>query len=116
MGHPVDFHKMHVRLCKSCHLCGVALVRIGAVDSRLEGLNLIVDQVRGPEIGIVVRETQPGHCRISVRTYTGLNAAEICASFGGGGHADRAGGEIEASPAEALKRVEIAAAAYINKH
>lgn len=92
------------------------LVRIGAVDSRLEGLNLIVDQVRGPEIGIVVRETQPGHCRISVRTYTGLNAAEICASFGGGGHADRAGGEIEASPAEAMKRVEIAAAAYINKH
>lgn len=26
MGHPVDFHKMHVRLCESCHLCGVALV------------------------------------------------------------------------------------------
>ena len=25
MGHPVDFHKMHVRLCESCHLCGVAL-------------------------------------------------------------------------------------------
>ena len=92
------------------------LARIGAVDSRLEGLNLIVDQVQGPEIGIVVRETQPGHCRVSVRTYAGLNAAEICASFGGGGHADRAGGEIEASPAEALKKAEAAAAAYINKH
>ena len=25
IGHPVDFHKMHVRLCESCHLCGVAL-------------------------------------------------------------------------------------------
>ena len=24
IGHPVDFHKMHVRLCESCHLCGVA--------------------------------------------------------------------------------------------
>ena len=26
MGHPVDFHKMHVRLCESCHLCGIALI------------------------------------------------------------------------------------------
>ena len=25
MGLPVDFHKIHVRLCESCHLCGVAL-------------------------------------------------------------------------------------------
>ena len=25
IGHPVDFHKMHVRLSESCHLCGVAL-------------------------------------------------------------------------------------------
>ena len=25
MGLPVDFHKIHVRLCESCHLCGVAI-------------------------------------------------------------------------------------------
>ena len=30
IGHPVDFHKMHVRLCESCHLCGVALDEIEA--------------------------------------------------------------------------------------
>ena len=32
MGHPVDFHKMHVRLCESCHLCGVAL-NIGSIEN-----------------------------------------------------------------------------------
>ena len=90
--------------------------RIGVDDSNLEGLNLIVDQVRGLDIGIVVRETKPGHCRISVRTYSGLNAAEICGMFGGGGHADRAGGEIEESPDNALRIVEEIAANYLHQY
>ncbi len=87
--------------------------RLGTEDARMEGLNLVVDQVRGPEIGIVVRETHPMHCRVSVRTYTGLNAAAICGRFGGGGHADRAGAEIDAGPAAALRLFEEAAAAYL---
>ena len=89
------------------------MLRAGADDARLEGLNLVVDQVRGPEIGIVVRETRPMHCRVSVRTYTGLNAAAICGRFGGGGHADRAGAEIGDSPAAVLRLVEEAAADYL---
>ena len=40
MGLPADFHKIHVRLCESCHLCGVALVNwrpyiLNAFDIRL---------------------------------------------------------------------------------
>ena len=92
------------------------LQRIGVDDTKLEGLNLVVDQVRGLDIGIVVRETSPGHCRISVRTYSGLNAAEICSSFGGGGHEDRAGGWIEDNPAKALRLVENIAADYLLQH
>lgn len=89
--------------------------KTGADDSELEGLNLIVDQVRGPEIGIVVRETRPGHCRISVRTYTeGLSAAEICSRFDGGGHSDRAGCEIQATPEQALKQVETVSATFLD--
>ena len=90
--------------------------RTGADDSQLEGLNLIVDQVRGPLIGIVVRETLPGYCRVSVRTYkNGLSSAEICATFRGGGHADRAGCEIKAAPEDALAQVEIASAAFLQE-
>ncbi len=91
------------------------LLRINVDDSRLEGLNLVVDQVRGLDIGIVVRETRPGHCRVSVRTYTGLNAAEICRAFEGGGHDDRAGCEIESTPAEALRMVEERAASFLEQ-
>ncbi len=89
--------------------------KTGADDSELEGLNLIVDQVRGPEIGIVVRETQPGHCRVSVRTYSeSLNAAEICTQFSGGGHADRAGCEMNATPEQALKQIEMTSATFLH--
>ena len=91
------------------------LCRIGADDSQLEGLNLIVDQVRGLAIGIVVRETRPNHCRVSVRTYTGLNAIKICEKFNGGGHADRGGCELETNPAEALRMVEEAAGEYLSE-
>ena len=91
------------------------LQRIGTDDSRLQGLSQVVDQVRGLEIGIVVRETRPGHCRISVRTYTGIDATKICAEFGGGGHEERSGFEIDLAPAEALERVERTAAKYIAK-
>ena len=91
------------------------MLRTGANDSELEGLNLIVDQVRGPEIGIVVRETRPGHCRVSVRSYINdLNAAEICEHFGGGGHADRAGFETDMSPGQTLRKVEITASKYLD--
>lgn len=91
------------------------MLRTGADDSELEGLNLIVDQVRGPEIGIIVRETHPGHCRVSIRSYINdLNAAKICEQFGGGGHADRAGFEKEIEPKQALELVEIAASDYLD--
>ena len=91
--------------------------KTGASRSQLEGLNLIVDQVRGPQIGIVVRETLPKCCTVSVRSYReDINAVDICAQFGGGGHADRAGYEIEAAPDDALAQVERAAAGYVRKN
>lgn len=111
-----SFHYTCDNKVLSCMFTFDDMQRIGVDDSNLEGLNLIVDQVRGLDIGIVVRETKPGHCRISVRTYTGLNAAEICGSFGGGGHADRAGGDIEDTPGNALKAVEETAADFLRFH
>ena len=99
-----------------CMLTFEDLTRIGVDDTQLEGINIVVDQVTGLDVGIVVRETRPGHSRVSVRTYTGINAAEICAGFGGGGHFDRAGYEIKSAPAQALKMIEEAAGSYAEQH
>ena len=95
-----------------CYFSHADMTRIGTDDSQLEGLNIIVEQVEGVEIGIVVRETIPGHCRISVRTCPKYNAAEICAVFGGGGHANAAGCELDGMPADVLKQVEEVCARY----
>lgn len=82
------------------------LQKNGIKDSDLEGLNAFIDQVEGISIGIVVREISPGYCRISVRTYGPYNAGEICAAFGGGGHADCSGANMKGMPEAVLKQVE----------
>lgn len=89
-----------------CFFSYADMVRIHTNDSELEGLNVIVEQVEGVEIGIVVRETAPNHCRVSVRTGGAYDAAAICAHLGGGGHAHAAGCELEGKPADVLTRVE----------
>ena len=89
-----------------CFFSYADMVRIHTNDAELEGLNVIVEQVEGVEIGIVVRETAPNHCRVSVRTGSAYDAAAICAYLGGGGHTHAAGCELEGRPADVLTQVE----------
>ena len=110
-----SFHYTCNRRVLGCMFTYDDMCRIGIDDSQLGGLNYIVEQVAGVEIGIVVRETRPSHCRVSVRTGKKCNAAEICAMLGGGGHANAAGVEMESRPSEALARVEAACAEYLRK-
>ena len=82
------------------------MMKAGIQDSELEGLNSIVEQVDGVDIGIVVREIKPGQCRVSIRTSAKYNAADLCAAFGGGGHPHAAGCNIAEKPQNVLKMVE----------
>lgn len=56
----------------------------------LDGIAAISRNIEGVEIGITVTEQDDG-CKISVRTCSRINAAEICEKFGGGGHRAAAG-------------------------
>ena len=88
--------------------------RIDVDETELGGLALIVDQISELEIGILIREKQPNHCTVSVRSYRKeINAAEICSKYGGGGHADRAGFELEGDPAEVLLAAEKTSMQYL---
>ena len=85
----------------------IALVKIDRAMIRdmhitiddLDGIAAISRNIEGVEIGITVTE-QEEDCKISVRTCSRINAAEICEKFGGGGHRAAAGcninGEINA--------------------
>ena len=59
----------------------------------LDGIAAIPRNVEGVEIGITVTEQDDG-CKVSVRTSSRINAAEICEKFGGGGHCAAAGCNI----------------------
>ncbi len=67
----------------------------GADDGDLEGVTPIPRQIEGVEIGVTLREKAPDSWRVSVRTNSIINAAEVCAQFGGGGHVRAAGCRME---------------------
>lgn len=76
----------------------------GVADEELEGLASIPRTVEGVELAVTIKQ-KPDGCRISVRTSKPVDAAALCAVFGGGGHV-RAGGCFIAAPAEqALERI-----------
>ena len=80
--------------------------RVGAGDDELEGLASIPRMIEGVEIGITMREQEPGVFKISVRSNERLiNSAQFCSSFGGGGHAAAAGCRIKGSLAEVTAKL-----------
>ncbi len=67
----------------------------GASPDDTEGIASIPRCIKGVECGIFIKQQTSGPWRISVRTSPQVNAAEICAKFGGGGHKAAAGCRIE---------------------
>lgn len=86
---------------------------LGVGDDEMEGLASIPRQVEGVEMGITMREKEGGVFKISVRTNDGINAAEFCKQFGGGGHPAAAGCSVEGDLASVKKLLVDAAEAYI---
>ncbi len=90
-------------------LCGTITLedmkKANIEKSELEGLNSVTERVSGVLIGVTIRECPGGRCRISVHTNDGINASDICARLGGGGHADAAGCEIAGTPQKACEDI-----------
>lgn len=76
-----------------------------------------VKAVRGVELAILFRETErAGEVKASFRATGVLNAAEIAALFGGGGHARSSGATIKGNVEEAEKRVLPEVMRYVQAH
>ena len=69
---------------------GEMLARTGAQESELDGLSSIPREIEGVKVGITLRE-KAGGFKVSLRTVEKIDASQICAVFGGGGHARAAG-------------------------
>jgi phosphoesterase RecJ-like protein len=81
----------------------------GAVMAESEGIIDTLNSIAGLEVAILFKEVQGELTKISVRSRGGVDAAALCATFGGGGHVRAAGAEIEKSMDEAVKFVLAAA-------
>ncbi len=69
-----------------------------AADASLEEVDGVVNllaSVQGPDAVVLFKAVNGDQIRVSMRTSENLNAAEICAYFGGGGHARAAGCTLE---------------------
>lgn len=74
--------------------------KTGAEESDMEGFASLPVRVEGVLVGVTIREKEDAVYKLSVRTNNGVDASEICAAFGGGGHAAAAGCKITGTLAE----------------
>lgn len=75
----------------------------GADESELDGVSSLPRMIEGVEIGITIKEKEGGGHKVSVRTTRFVDASELCAKFGGGGHKRAAGCLIKADYATVKK-------------
>jgi bifunctional oligoribonuclease and PAP phosphatase NrnA len=80
-----------------------------AVMAESEGIIDTLNSIAGLELAILFKEVSSDLTKISVRSRGAVDAAALCASFGGGGHIRAAGAEIEKPMDEAVQQVLTAA-------
>ena len=91
----------------------VAIASLGPEDYAAEGATTADSEnfvdvprfIRGVEVGLFLYSSRPDRTNLSMRTKPGLNAAEFCAQFGGGGHERAAGATLEMPLAKAREAV-----------
>jgi phosphoesterase RecJ-like protein len=80
-----------------------------AVMAESEGIIDTLNSIAGLELAILFKEVQDELTKISVRSRGAVDAAALCAEFGGGGHIRAAGAEIGRPLDETVKLVLAAA-------
>ena len=88
---------------------------LGINDNDVDGAIGLVRELAGISAAVFVRETKDGKAKVSLRSKSELNVAEICAKFGGGGHVKAAGCLIDANAEEAVKTMVEAISSAISR-
>jgi len=74
-------------------------------EEDINGLASLTILADGCEVGIFIKETEDHDSKVSVRTDLIVDAAELCALFGGGGHTRAAGCMIPKNPYAAAEMI-----------
>ena len=81
------------------------MARLEATESDAEELSSLGGQIEGTDCAVTFRELRPNVWKLSVRTGPRINATNVCALLGGGGHAAAAGCTVEAPLADVKHRI-----------
>lgn len=79
-----------------------------------EGLVNFARKLRGVRMAVLLREKAPGSWKFSLRSHGDDNVQTVAATFGGGGHKNASGGEIEADQDTAAGRLLAAIGEALN--
>ena len=77
------------------------LRQAGAGEEDCDDLAGLAGRAEGSSVNITIRERDNGSSKVSVRTGRDVSSSDICAVFGGGGHAMAAGCTIDCPPEKA---------------
>ena len=76
-----------------------------ATEADIEELSSLAALVEGTDCAITLRELRPGTIKVSLRTGPRVNATEVCARLGGGGHRAAAGATVDGTMDEVKRAV-----------
>lgn len=79
--------------------------KVGATENDTDDIASVVGQIEGVRVSVTISELDAGGCKISVRTWPDLNASDVCAVLGGGGHKAAAGCTVDAGIEEAKELI-----------
>lgn len=79
---------------------------LGVTEDDLDSISGFPRTIEGVCVGVMIRNSEPGKAKMSVRTAPGYNASAYCSRLGGGGHVAAAGcsvpGDLEDGKAAIL--------------
>jgi phosphoesterase RecJ-like protein len=73
------------------------LAEVGAKTEDIDGLITFARNIAGVRVAVLLRESDNGVTKVSMRARSGFNAAEFLKQYGGGGHAGAAGATLSMS-------------------
>ncbi|MBQ6847812.1 MAG: DHH family phosphoesterase [Clostridia bacterium] len=79
--------------------------KTGCSGTDLEGIAVISRSVEGVIAGVTLKQTGDDEFKVSLRTYSPLDASEICKTLGGGGHKGAAGASVKGDLATVKAKV-----------
>lgn len=78
-------------------------IAAGIAEDALDGLSSLARKIIGVQLGISLRQREPGVYKVSMRAGKHVDCASLCALFGGGGHIRAAGATIRADSFDQAK-------------